>query len=216
MDAGWKRDVVRLALSASERRGSSAVVADLACGTGDLAFALSSEGRFALGLDASGEMLRRAASRARTVNGAGPRLAAADMSALPLPDGSVDVVTVGYGLRNASRLDTTLDEIARILRPGGHLVALDFYKPLSVLWRRLFLGYLAVAGNAYGWAWHREPAAYGYIPRSIARFVTASELSIELVRRGFVVYHERRHLLGGICVHAAVLRGSGSTRSRLA
>ena len=208
MDARWKREVLKLALAASEERGRSAIVADLAAGTGDIAFALAGEGRFVIAIDASREMLARAAMRAQQWNGGGPRFSAGDMVALPLPDASVDVVTVGYGLRNASRLDGTLDEIARVLRPGGHVVALDFYKPRSALWRTAFLGYLAVTGSVYGWLLHREPAAYGYIPRSISRFVTASELSAELARRGFLVYHERRRLLGGIAIHAAILRSA--------
>jgi hypothetical protein len=59
------------------------------------------------------------------------------------------------------------------------------------------------AGAVYGWAWHREPAAYGYISRSIERFVTGDELTAALKRRGFDVYHVAQKLLGGICVHAA-------------
>jgi demethylmenaquinone methyltransferase/2-methoxy-6-polyprenyl-1,4-benzoquinol methylase len=130
------------------------------------------------------------------------------MIALPLPASSVDLVTIGYGLRNASRFDVALDEVARVLRRGGHLVTLDFCKPANLVWRRLFLGYLAVAGSVYGWAWHREPAVYSYIPRSIERFVTADELTAALRRRGFDVYHVAQKLLGGICVHAAVKRGA--------
>ncbi|MDQ3951300.1 MAG: class I SAM-dependent methyltransferase, partial [Gemmatimonadota bacterium] len=184
-------------------RGDRAVVvADLACGTGDLAFALAAHGRVVVGLDVSHEMLGRAGTRTRALHDAAPRFAAGDMTALPVADASVDVVTIGYGLRNAPRLDIALDEVARVLRPGGHVVTLDFCRPTNPIWRRLFLGYLAVAGNLYGWVWHREPAAYGYIPRSIERFVTPDELTAALTERGFDVYHVGRKLLGGICVHA--------------
>jgi demethylmenaquinone methyltransferase / 2-methoxy-6-polyprenyl-1,4-benzoquinol methylase len=204
MDASWKRDVVRLADAAARARGTDIpVIADLACGTGDLATALGRRERLVLGFDVSVEMLDRAAARGRSANRPQPALVAADVIALPLRDASLDVVTIGYGLRNASRLDATLDEVRRVLRPGGHVIALDFFKPVNPFWRRLFLGYLSVAGNLYGWAWHREPAAYGYIPRSIRRFVTADELSAELAARGFDVYHVARKLFGGICVHAA-------------
>jgi demethylmenaquinone methyltransferase/2-methoxy-6-polyprenyl-1,4-benzoquinol methylase len=204
MDAAWKREVVRLATIATARCDDrTAVVADLACGTGDLASALAASGRRVVGLDISLEMLERASARIRAANGRAPRFAAGDMVALPLADTSVDVVTIGYGLRNAPRLDAALAEVTRILRPGGHVVTVDFFRPSNAIWRRLFLGYLAAAGNLYGWAWHREPAAYGYIPRSIARFVTADELTAQLAARGFDVYHTGRKLLGGICVHAA-------------
>lgn len=202
MDASWKREVARLAVDAANASGrATSIIADLACGTGDIAAALLASGRQLVGLDASIEMLDRAAARGRTTPA--PALVAGDMVALPLRDASVDVVTIGYGLRNASHLRATLDEVTRILRPGGHLVTLDFFKPPNLLWRQLFLGYLGVAGSLYGWAWHREPAAYGYIPRSIRRFVTANELTAELAARRFDVYHVAQKLFGGICVHAA-------------
>lgn len=204
MDARWKREVLRLADRASPSSGGKAsLVADLACGTGDLASALALRGHPVVGVDVSIEMLDQAALRGRQIGGAPPWLVAGDMVALPLRDGSVDVVTIGYGLRNASRLGATLDEVTRVLRPGGHVVTLDFFKPAIPVWRQLFLGYLSLAGSLYGWAWHREPAAYAYIPRSIRRFVTASELTAELAARGFDVYRVSRKLFGGICVHAA-------------
>jgi demethylmenaquinone methyltransferase / 2-methoxy-6-polyprenyl-1,4-benzoquinol methylase len=211
MDARWKGELQAVAEQALLRQAHPVLVLDLACGTGDLAFPLAREGRTVLGLDVSLEMLGRAAARTRIESSraerrAAPRFAGADIGALPLPAGSADVVTIGYGLRNAPRLDGALDEVARVLRPGGHVVTLDFCKPANPIWRRLFLGYLAVAGNAYGWAWHREPAVYGYIPRSIERFVTADKLTAALSRRGLDVYHVSKKLLGGICVHAAVKR----------
>ena len=199
MDSRWKRDVVRLAGAAA--RGGRSVIADLACGTGDLAFALGGPSRMVVGLDVSYEMLRRA--RTRVSESLAPQFAAGDMIRLPLGDASVDVVTIGYGLRNASCLGAALDEVARVLRPGGHVVTLDFFIPDNALWRRLLLGYLAAMGNLYGWAWHRAPAAYGYIARSIRRFVTAQTLTAELTRRGFEVYDMRRKVLGGIAIHAA-------------
>jgi demethylmenaquinone methyltransferase/2-methoxy-6-polyprenyl-1,4-benzoquinol methylase len=203
MDAAWKREVVRVASSAAPGSGNrTVVVADLACGTGDLAFAVTAPGRIVVGLDVSLDMLEQASARTRALNGVAPDFAAGDMVALPLADASIDLVTIGYGLRNAPRLDAALDEVTRVLRPGGHVVMLDFYRPINPVWRRLFLGYLAVAGNLYGWAWHREPAVYGYIPRSIARFVTADELTAQLTAREFDVYHVGRKLFGGICVHA--------------
>lgn len=210
MDAAWKREVVRLASSAALASADrTVVVADLACGTGDLAFAVTAPGRVVVGVDVSLDMLEEATARTRATNGVAPRFVAGDMIALPLADASIDVVTIGYGLRNAPRLEAALDEVTRILRPDGHVVTLDFHRPVNPVWRRLFLGYLAVAGNLYGWAWHREPAAYGYIPRSIARFVTADELTAQLTGRGFDVYHVGRKLFGGICVHAAVKQGRG-------
>ena len=206
MDGGWKREAAALASEAIAAHRRTVVVADLATGTGDIAFALAGERRVVAGFDVSHEMLVRAAERAGASGGQPPRFAAGDMTALPLPDASVDLVTIGYGLRNASRLDAAISEVTRVLRPGGHVVTLDFFRPTNAAWRRLFLAYLAAAGSLYGWAWHREPAAYAYISRSLERFVTAEALSELLEASGFAVRHVRRKLLGGVCVHSATKR----------
>jgi demethylmenaquinone methyltransferase/2-methoxy-6-polyprenyl-1,4-benzoquinol methylase len=210
MDETWKREVVGLARRAEiDHDHRKRVVVDLACGTGDLALALADRRGDTIGFDVSLEMLDRASARRRVSNGIAPHYAAGDMIALPLADASVDIVTIGYGLRNAPRLDAALDEVTRVLRTGGHVVTLDFFRPANATWRHLFLGYLTVAGSLYGWAWHREPAAYRYIRSSIARFVTADELTAQFAARGFDVYHVGRKLLGGICVHAARKRVEG-------
>lgn len=201
MDRGWKREVAT-ALATALRERPGATVLDLACGTGDLAEASVrlSAGARVVGLDVSGEMLRLAVAR----RGSLPILyVRGTMAALPLVDGSVDVVSGGYALRNAEDLDRALDEVARVMRPGGVLVTLDFFLPASAAWRALFLGYLAVAGWIYGWLWHRRPDAYVYIPRSIRRFVTMREYERRLVRRGFTMAAVSGKLLGGVAVHVA-------------
>ncbi len=205
MDAAWKREVAAIATRAVSQTERPQTVVDLACGTGDIAVAIAARAPRTFAFDVSLEMLGRAAARMSAARDPVPHVAGGDMIALPLPDASTDVVTIGYGLRNAPSVDDALDEVTRILRPGGHLVTLDFFRPVNPVWRALFLGYLAAAGNLYGWAWHGEPAAYGYITRSLRRFLTADELTGLLRARGFDVYHVGRKLLGGICVHAAVL-----------
>jgi demethylmenaquinone methyltransferase / 2-methoxy-6-polyprenyl-1,4-benzoquinol methylase len=95
-------------------------------------------------------------------------------------------------------------ECARVLKPGGVLGSLDFFLPQNALWRALFLGYLRASGNLVGWWWHRTPAIYGYIARSIAAFVTAKDFSDILQRHGFRVVAQRHALLGGIAMHIAI------------
>lgn len=220
MDAGWKREVLRhvaealreAPVSRPDEPGARApVVLDLATGTGDLALGTARLAPHAevIALDISRPMLQRAAARARAelpaLPGKGGRVhfIAASIADIPLQDASVDLVTAGYGLRNAPRLEAALDEIARVLRPGGRLVTLDFFRPPGRLWRELFLGYLALAGWVYGRIWHGRPDAYVYIPRSIRRFVTAPGYERALGERGMHVRHARRHLIGGVAVHVA-------------
>lgn len=203
MDAGWKRalvDVVAGACAADAPRR----VLDLACGTGDLAFALAR--RFAAadvrGVDASPEMIALAARRARA-DGPRVRFEVGDMMRLPAADGSVDVVTAGYGFRNVPDHRAALREAARVLRPGGVLATLDFYRPALPVWRPLFLGYLRVAGDLVGWWWHREPKVYGYIAESIRVFTTAGGFADDCEAAGLVVTRVRTMLLGGIAIHVA-------------
>jgi len=200
MDRGWKRRLI----DALDHRGTDARIVDLACGTGDLAFlaARASPGARVVGFDVARRMIQGAASRLQ-VGENRILFAVGDMSRLPLPDRSADVVTVGYGVRNAPTPRAALDEIARILEPGGTLLTLDFYRPANPIWRGLFLWYLRVAGSLVGWAWHRIPVAYGYIAPSVARHLTCDEFSRALEAAGFRVMRVQRRLFGGIALHAA-------------
>lgn len=203
MDAGWKRQL--MAEVAPETHADVAV--DLACGTGDLAAAAAQRWPTAqvVAFDVSRPMVHRAVPRL-AARGTRVPVGVGDMVALPLRDRSVDVVTVGYGIRNAPTPDQALAEIARVLRSGGVLLVLDFYRPRRRLWRSLFLWYLRLAGNLVGWLWHRTPVAYGYLGPSVAGYLTAAEFEAALERHGFVVRHARQKLLGGIALHVAERR----------
>lgn len=205
MDRRWKDELLDDAVAAA---GPDAVVVDLACGTGDLAFAIAERvpGARVSGVDASPRMIDGAKSRRRErAGGPAGRVAfrMGDMTRLDLGDGSVDVVMAGYGYRNVPDFRLGLAEAARVLRPGGRLLTLDFYRPVSRVWRVLFLGYLRVAGDIVGWLWHREPVVYGYIARSIDAFVSLADFSTALDSAGFDVERTRVKLLGGVAIHVA-------------
>jgi len=209
MDRRWKAELTSWMAMAI---GPRARVLDLACGTGDLAFAAgarATEGDV-LGVDASPVMielaLRRASKEAPRGN---VRFTVGDISTLDVPSGSIDAITAGYALRNVPDYARTVAEIARVLKPGGVVTTLDFYRPESVVWRRLFLGYLSVAGNAIGWLWHRQPVVYGYIAPSIDHFVSWQRFSRTLAEHGLEVESVRTKLLGGVAIHIA-RRGVGA------
>ena len=208
MDAGWKRALVSQALAAIPEPGD---VLDLACGTGDLALAVAAARPSArvTGVDASREMLALASTGAASAgtDAAGRvQFREADLSSLPAGDRSADLVTVGYGFRNAD-LAPALLECARVLRPGGVLAVLDFYRPESRPWRTLFLGYLRAAGNVVGWWWHREPVAYGYIAHSIEAYVSVRGFTAAAGDAGFDLIGVDSHLGGGVAVHVLRRRG---------
>jgi ubiquinone/menaquinone biosynthesis methyltransferase len=188
LDRRWKaRLVARIDTSARPR------VLDLACGTGDLAFAADAKGCRVVGLDITHRMLQLAAAKpeARRVS-----FVTGDMMALPFPDAVFDVITTGYGLRNVPDLGGALAEMSRVLRPGGRMLALDFDRPSNGVVRAVYLSYLTVVGSALGWVLHRDPDTYRYIPESIRRYPGAAGVSALARNAGF-----------SACAHIPVLGG---------
>jgi demethylmenaquinone methyltransferase/2-methoxy-6-polyprenyl-1,4-benzoquinol methylase len=195
-DARWKDRLAALVAPAPGAR-----VLDLACGTGDLAYRFAARGARVCGLDITPRMLELA--RAKQTAGRRCNWTTGDMGALPFPDAAFDVVTTGYGLRNVPDLDVAIAEIARVLRPGGRFAALDFNRPEPTVVRVVYLAYLDAVGGALGWALHREPAAYRYIPASIRRYPGARAVAARLGDAGFHDVSVHRLLGGLLALHIA-------------
>jgi ubiquinone/menaquinone biosynthesis methyltransferase len=194
-DRRWKMRLAELACpepGRGARPGSQAL--DLACGTGDIAFALARRGARVTGLDLTHRMLQLAQGKP---SAPGVRFVTGDMMALPFADASFDLVTTGYGIRNVPRIEPALAEIRRVLRPGGTLLSLDFDRPANPLVRSVYLGYLTIVGSTVGYVLHRDPDTYRYIPESIRRYPGAAGVAAMLQRDGF---EEARviPLLGGL------------------
>ncbi len=202
MDRSWKRQLVRLAGTPEPLGGR---VLDLATGTGDIAAALLEHWpeTSVVGLDLSPAMLRRSRAAGSMV-----RLSqtVGDMNALPYPSGVFTAVTAGYGFRNAPDPLVAVSEVHRVLAPGGRVVTLDFYLPENRIWRTTFVGYLHGAGRLAGRLAHGVPEAYGYIAKSLQRWMSAADFSQLLNESGFDVQVERHVLFGGIAIHLAVKR----------
>ncbi|MEO7273386.1 MAG: ubiquinone/menaquinone biosynthesis methyltransferase [Vicinamibacterales bacterium] len=162
-DRRWKR---RLTTLADVRPGMQAL--DLACGTGDIAYALQAGGAVTTGLDITPRMLELGA--AKQTSGSRPRWIAGDMMALPFASAQFDVVTTGYGIRNVPVIQGALDEIHRVLKPGGLFLSLDFNRPSNLAVRAIYLSYLTVVGSSLGFVLHGDPDTYRYIPESIKRY----------------------------------------------
>jgi demethylmenaquinone methyltransferase/2-methoxy-6-polyprenyl-1,4-benzoquinol methylase len=195
-DRRWKRRLVALAAPSAGVRAL-----DLATGTGDIAFALAAAGAQVTGLDLTPRMIELA--RAKVSASSDPHFLVGDMLALPFPDQSFDIVTTGYGLRNVPDLTMAIDEIRRVLKPGGRALSLDFDRPQNALLRTFYLAYLAVVGGAVGWLLHRDPDTYRYIPASIRNYPGAAAVARLMTARGFrrATHHP---VLGGLmAIHYA-------------
>jgi demethylmenaquinone methyltransferase/2-methoxy-6-polyprenyl-1,4-benzoquinol methylase len=216
-DARWKRRLVELAAV-----GPGLRAADLACGTGDIAFALAARGARVVGLDITPRMIELARTRGGQRPGirgqekggsllspglrspaSGPLFLVGDMMALPFAEAAFDLVTTGYGIRNVPDLDGALAEIRRVLRPGGVFLSLDFNRPANSAVRAVYLGYLTVVGAALGWALHRDPDTYRYIPESIKRYPGADAVARRLEALGFGRVRYLPVLGGLMAIHEA-------------
>ena len=196
-DRRWKRRLLDLA-----KPMPGASVLDVATGTGDIAFEFAARGARVVGLDVTPRMIELA--RAKAPAGSPASFLVGDMLALPFPSGSFDFVTTGYGLRNVPDLAQAIDEILRVLKPGGQALSLDFDRPGNALVRSAYLSYLTIVGGLLGWMLHRDPDTYRYIPASIRQYPGADKVGRLMETRGFSQARHYRVLGGLMAIHHAV------------
>jgi demethylmenaquinone methyltransferase / 2-methoxy-6-polyprenyl-1,4-benzoquinol methylase len=203
-DARWK---AKLASLANVTPGQRAL--DLAAGTGDIAFAIAARGAKTIGLDITHRMLQLAHLRqgpgGRARSHTRVEFITGDMASLPFRSASFDLVTTGYGLRNVPDLSVAIGEIARVLKPGGRLLSLDFNRPENAIVRSAYLGYLSAVGSTLGWILHRDPDTYRYIPASIRRYPGARGVAERLTAGGFDGVTVIPLLFGLMSLHLATL-----------
>ena len=177
----WKRFAVELC---GVRPGAK--VLDVAGGTGDLAMQLAKragdEGEVWL-TDINAEMLARGRDR---LNDAGYSLPAmrCDAEKLPFANSYFDCVTVAFGLRNMTHKDIALDEMLRVLRPGGRLMVLEFsrvWQPLAPLYDAYSLKVLPVLGKLVS----KDADSYRYLAESIRVHPSQKELASMMREAGF-------------------------------
>ena len=193
----WKERLVSLATPEPGHR-----VLDLAAGTGDLALRVAERvpGVELVAADLTREMMEVGRERP---GGGRLRWITADALALPFASRSFDRVLVGYGLRNFPDLERSLREVHRCLTPGGRLLSLDFGKPPIRWLRKAYLRYLEASTWAAGWALHRDPEAYVYIPESLRAYPSQEQLCEAMTRVGFSPCTWHDVMLGTMAIHVA-------------
>jgi demethylmenaquinone methyltransferase/2-methoxy-6-polyprenyl-1,4-benzoquinol methylase len=201
----WKRVLVERVPIAPDARGL-----DLCCGTGDIAARclprLAPAGML-VAADFSMEMLRiarRRLSRAGSGPGAArPRVLCGDAMRLPFRDDSLDFVTVGYGLRNVTGLTDCLEELLRVLRPGGVLGSLDVGKVRNRWLRPLAGFYLFRVVPRIGGLLQAGQDMYHYLPHSTLDFPDQEALRALLERVGYTRVEVIEFLFGASVIHLA-------------
>jgi demethylmenaquinone methyltransferase / 2-methoxy-6-polyprenyl-1,4-benzoquinol methylase len=189
-DKRWRRVVVeklRPLLPAKAR------VLDVACGTGDLSVALfENMGARVVGVDFCRAMLKLAAQKKPQIP-----FVEGDALRLPFADAAFDAVTIGFGLRNLSSVESGLNELRRVLKPSGWAAILEFSKPVTPGFRSLASAYCTRLLPRIGGMISGSRSAYEYLPDSVSRFPDQETLSAMMRDAGFaeVVF---QNLTGGI------------------
>jgi len=176
IDTMWRNYTAKCAIKPTDRD-----ILDVACGTGDLTIALRKRAASrakVIGADFCLPMLEVAARKDNA-----PFLQA-DGLRLPFPDESFDLLTIGFGLRNMTDLETGLREMRRVLRPGGRLAVLEFTMPTNPLFRAGYLFYfrrfLPLIGRIVSGA-----SAYGYLCKSVMEWPQPRALARIMKKCGY-------------------------------
>jgi len=205
-DRAWRRRAVELLPDES-----TAKVLDLCGGTGDLTVEMLRRGRagWVACCDFTHAMLTRADRKFRRRGLAGRScVLEADALRLPFADGAFDAVTVAFGVRNLVDLDAGLREMARVLRPGGTLVVLEFSTPSGPVLSRLYRWYLHRWLPRFGDTVSGESGPYGYLARTIAGFPDPASLAGRIRDAGFAGCEWTTATGGIVALHRAMKAGA--------
>jgi len=189
-DASWKRDLIDTLPLQDEP-----FCLDLACGTGDIVLLLAARYPQGLivGLDITEPMLALARARCTCSN---VQFVNQDMGSLSFFPESADIITGGYALRNAPKLETTVDEILKVLKPGGIAAFVDFSKPAGRVWQHAEYWILKFWAGFWGILLHRNHEVYGYIAESLRRFPDRDRLRRIFQDKGFTIVSSRLYFFG--------------------
>ena len=193
----WKSFAIELARARPGER-----VLDVASGSGDLARALARRvlpGGEVWLTDVNRRMLQRGRDRVLD-SGALARAVQCDAERLPFAAGVFDCVTVGFGLRNMTRKDAALEEMVRVLKPGGRLLVLEFSK----VWKPLEPAYDLYSFKVLPWLGERvagDAGAYRYLAESIRRHPDQATLAAMLERAGLSQVEVFNLAAGVVAVH---------------
>lgn len=195
-DAAWKRALISSLPPNESLDCVDLACVDLACGTGDLTFLLAERypGGRIVGLDITEPMLEIARQRNTHPN---VSFVNQDMGSLGFASESVDIVTGSYALRNAPHLETVIDEVGRVLKPGGVAAFLDFSKPSVDITQKMEYWVLKLWAGSWGVLLHRNHEVYSYIAESLERFPDRNCLRNIFREKGFAVTGSRL-FLGGV------------------
>jgi demethylmenaquinone methyltransferase/2-methoxy-6-polyprenyl-1,4-benzoquinol methylase len=204
LDTRWRARAVR-----ELRLATGARIVDLCTGTAD--FAIEAQHAVGdarvVGVDFAAAMLRLGLQklRARGLDRA-VRLVRGDATRIPVRDGWADAATIGFGIRNVAVPEAALDELARVLKPGGRLAILEFGEPVVPGVRALYNWYFRAVLPRLGRLVSKHQSAYSYLPASVGAFPPPSAFAETIAAHGFVEVRAVPLSLGIVYLYVAIRR----------
>jgi demethylmenaquinone methyltransferase/2-methoxy-6-polyprenyl-1,4-benzoquinol methylase len=183
IDVSWRKKVVK-----SVQKENPATILDIATGTGDLAIAMAKATSAKItGFDLSAGMLEVGKKKvAEQKLDKQIEMIQGDAENMPFADNSFDVITVAFGVRNFENLEKGLDEIYRVLKPGGKFIILEFSQPESFPMKQLYDFYSRHILPRIGKKISKDQSAYTYLPDSVKAFPYGEEMKNILKSSKFV------------------------------
>lgn len=193
LDKRWRRIFVK-----NLQNRNFKVIADIASGTGDLLVnlkSLNAEKYYAI--DPSSKMLELAKPKLSNTE-----FIISGAESIPLPDKSVDLITVSFGIRNFADLDKSFEEFYRILKPGGVVSIMEFSLPRFLIFRWGFIIYIKTVIPITGKVLAGNKAAYKYLVGSIVDFAKKTDVKLLLSNCGFQDFEISNLMLGSVRIYS--------------
>jgi demethylmenaquinone methyltransferase / 2-methoxy-6-polyprenyl-1,4-benzoquinol methylase len=198
----WRRFAVR---TAQVKPGDTAL--DVAAGTGDFSFDLAE----AVGADGSivasdfcGPMVEIGVKKTEKRGLSNVSWVLANAMELPFAANTFDCAVIGFGLRNVASVPRTISEMTRVIKPGGRVLSLEINRPVSALFKPLWMLYFYGLLPSFARIFGGKREAYTYLPDSVKRFYSRQELSQIMVDAGLVDIQVHDLTMGVVCVHMGV------------
>lgn len=182
IDIIWRKKAIKLL-----KKDNPKVILDIATGTGDFAIeALALNPDKVIGVDISEGMLEigRKKLKKRKLDDR-IELRSGDSEGLPFEDNMFDAVIVAFGVRNFENLDKGLEDMFRVIKPGGKVVVLEFSKPKHFPFKQLYQFYFRWILPIIGRLVSKDQSAYTYLPESVNAFPDGQDFLDRLEKIGF-------------------------------
>ncbi|KHK96462.1 hypothetical protein LK09_15845 [Microbacterium mangrovi] len=192
----WRRRLARLV----PPQPADARILDAMCGMGETWTALVRRfpGTNLVALDFSSRMVDRARARSAARHGGKIAVVQNDMLVSGLSDGSLDVLVSAYGVKTFDRLQTELfvEELARILKPGGHFALIEVTEPPHRILRALYRFYIGVVVPRLARLLVAETEEYRMLARYLRAYGDGERTAAALASHPLLTVETRRHFFG--------------------